>query len=152
MKGLLIALMMIAPFKYDFELHETLDEQRIIEEEGLEWVRLSCYTAPKSAHCADGEPVHEGVCSSNKEHIGKLCVLYDENLNPVDAFWCHDVGSNKMLVNGTAVDIYRDNLDRCYEFIRKHGDYAFVKWVDVKEEKGNGEGQIRRASSALQTE
>jgi hypothetical protein len=131
--ALLIAFMMIVPPKYNFELHETLEEVRIIREEHLEYVRLSCYTAPEGAHCADGTLAKEGVCSSNKEHIGKLCVLYDENLNPVDAFYCHDVGSNKMLVNGTAVDIYRSSYQRCVDFIKLHGDYAYVRWVDPEE-------------------
>ena len=134
MKSLLIALMIMVPFQYDSELHDVLEEQRIITEEHLEYVRLSCYTAPEGARCADGTLATEGVCSSNKDHIGKLCVLYDDDLNPVDAFFCHDVGSNPLLVNGTAVDVYRSSYQRCVDFIKLHGDYAFIKWVDPVEE------------------
>lgn len=132
-KAILIFLMSIAPLQFNPALRQAIEEKRIIEEEGLIRVRLSCYTAPDGAHCADGTLAAEGVCSSNKEHIGKLCVLYDDNLNPVDAFYCHDVGSNKMLVNGTAVDIYRSSYQRCVDFIKLHGDYAYIRWVDPEE-------------------
>lgn len=130
MRKALIAFMMIVPLQFNIQVHKALAEKRIIEEEHLEYVRLSCYTAPEGARCADGTLAKEGVCSSNKEHIGKLCVLYDENLNAIDAFYCHDVGSNKLLVNGKAVDIYRDSYERCVEFIREHGDYGYIRWVD----------------------
>lgn len=132
MKALLIALMCIVPFKYNFELHEALEEQRVIEEEGLERVYLSCYL-PTGFNCADGTPPYEGVVSSNKEHLGMDCIIYDNNLIPVMRLECRDIGGNKLLREGKAIDVFRSDMTRALQLKKEYGDYVYIKWINRSE-------------------
>ena len=34
--------------------------------------------------------------------------------------------------NGTAVDIYRDSMERAYEWVGEYGDYVYVIWLDAE--------------------
>lgn len=139
MKALLIALMCIVPFKYNFELHEALEEQRFIEDEGLIRIKVSCYIASPGAHTADGSIPIEGYCSGNKEHLGQDLILYDENLIPVGRYEVRDIGGHHLLKSGEAIDFYRDSLARCYEFLEEHGSYAYIKYIDRTEVLGEEE-------------
>lgn len=134
MKALLVALMCIVPFQYNYELHETLEEQRVIEEEGLEYVYLSCYL-PTGYRTADGTVPYEGVVSSNREHLGMDCIVYDENLIPVMRLECRDIGGNKLLREGKAIDVFRDSYDRCLQLKQNYGDHVYIKWIDRSEGK-----------------
>jgi hypothetical protein len=112
------------------QLHEVIQRQKIIEEEGLVRIKISCYIAGPGAHTADGSIPIEGYCSGNKEHLGQDLILYDEDLIPVGRYEIRDVGGHPMLRNGTAIDFYRDSLERCYEFVADHGSYAYIKYVE----------------------
>ena len=96
----------------------------------LEYVRLSCYVANPGARCYDGTVAHEGVVACNVAHLGKVCVVYDINYNKIAEFECHDIGGNPLLMQGKAIDVYRDNIDRCWELVGKYGDHVYVKWQD----------------------
>lgn len=133
MKFALIALMCIVPWKPNFTLQEVVAQQKYIEENGLVRIRVSCYIAPANARTADGSLCKEGYCAGNSETIGKDLILYDNDLIPVGRYEIRDVGGHPMLQNGTAIDFYRDSLDRCYEFIGTHGDYAYIKYVPREE-------------------
>lgn len=147
MKGIVV-LMMIAQLT-DFGMHKAAEEARIIREEGLERVYLSCYL-PTGNHCADGTTPHEGVVSSNREHLGDVCIIYDpEMLTPEIVLECHDIGGNAKLRNGTAIDVFKPTMEEAMAMKKKYGDYVWVKWID-KEELENGE--INGASPTLQAE
>ena len=128
MKALILALACIVPFRFNYELHEVLEEQRVIEEEGLERVYLSCYL-PTGNKTADGTVPYEGVVSSNKEHLGMDCVVYDENLIPVMRLECRDIGGNKLLREGKAIDIFRTDMNRAKQLKAEYGDFVYVKWI-----------------------
>lgn len=126
MKALLIALLIapirpcdvwIAQQRYDF-----------IETHNLQRVKVSCYIADEGAKTADGSVPVEGMVSSNREHLGMNMILYTDDLYPEALFKCTDIGGHPMLVNGTAVDFYRDDLSRCYEFINTHSEWVWVEW------------------------
>lgn len=136
-KALLIVLMCIVPFKPNFTLIKTAEEVKFIQEHNLVRVKVSCYTASPDAHTADGSVVREGICAGNKDTIGKDLILYDENLIAIGRYEIRDVGGHSMLRNGTAIDFYRDSLERCYEFVAEHGSYVYIEYIDRSEGKEN---------------
>lgn len=128
-----VQMMIVSPLP-NFELIETILEQKTIEEEGLERVYLSCYL-PTGNKTADGTVPYEGIISSNREHLGMDCIMYDqETLTPVARWECRDIGGNRMLQEGRAIDVYRDNMERALQLKREYGDYVYVKWVEREAE------------------
>ena len=100
-----------------------------IEEEGLERVFLSCYL-PTGNRTADGTVPYEGICSCNREHLGMDCIMYDADLNEVARWECRDIGGNKLLRAGKAIDVYRDTMEHALALKKQYGDYVYIKWVD----------------------
>lgn len=128
-----VQMMIVSPLP-NFELIETILEQKTIEEEGLERVYLSCYL-PTGNKTADGTVPYEGIISSNPEHLGLDCIMYDpKTLTPVARWECRDIGGNRMLQEGRAIDVYRDNMERALQLKREYGDYVYVKWVEREAE------------------
>ena len=105
------------------------EKLRFIQENGLEYVRLSCYL-PTGNCTADGTIPYEGICASNYQHLGMKCVMYNNDLQPVAVWECHDVGGNELLQAGKAIDVYRDNMDRAWELIGLYGDHVYIKWIE----------------------
>lgn len=138
MKALLVALMCIVPFTYNYELHEALEEQKVIEEEGLERVYLSCYL-PTGNRTADGTVPYEGICSANIEHLGMDCIMYDAKTLTAVARWeCRDVGGNSLLRQGKAIDVFRTDMKRALQLKQEYGDHVYIKWID----RGEGKDEI----------
>ena len=139
MKVLIAALyMIIAPVQLS-ECYIVAQEQKFIEEHHLEKVYLSCYL-PTGNRTADGTVPYEGICSCNREHLGQDCIMYDaKTLTPVARWECRDIGGNKMLQNGTAIDVYRDTMERALELRERYGYYVYVEWIP-REEGKDGEG------------
>ena len=135
MKALTIALLIsiVPPLLEPCQVYQAQKRYEFIEEHNLKRVKVSCYIAPEGAKTADGTPCYEGIVSSNREHLGMNMVLYTDDLVPEALFECRDVGGNSMLVNGTAVDIYRDNIDRCWAFVGEHSEYVWVEWIPREE-------------------
>ena len=139
MKALLMALLLsvtapvrpcdvwIAQQRYDF-----------IEEHNLKRVYLSCYL-PTGNNCADGTPPVEGVVSSSREHLGMDCIVYDNDLTAVMRLECRDIGGHKMLREGTAIDVYRDSMERAYQLRDEYGLYVWIEWIP-REETEDGQG------------
>lgn len=130
MKALLIALMMITAPVEPSEVWKAVQRYDYIESHNLKRVKVSCYTAGEGAHTADGSIPVEGMVSSNREHLGMDMILYTDELIPEARFQCTDIGGHPMLVKGTAVDFYRDDLSRCYEFVNTHSQYVWVEWIE----------------------
>jgi len=128
-KAIIIALMMIATVQPDFYLHEELAKSKFIKENNLEYVRVTCYL-PTGFNCADGTPPYEGVISSNKQHLGMDAILYDENLIPFARMQCRDIGGHEDLVNGSAIDVFRLDINRAWDYINEHSNHCYVKWVE----------------------
>lgn len=137
MKALLIALFLsvthpTAPIE-PCEVWQAVQRYDFIEEHHLQRVYLSCYLATGN-NCADGTPPREGVVSSNKEHLGMDCIVYDNDLVAVMRLECRDVGGHKKLQNGTAIDIYRDSMTRALQLREEYGLYVWVEWIPREEE------------------
>lgn len=100
--------------------------------EGCEVMRCTCYL-PTGNKTADGTVPYDGICASNKDHLGQVAVVYDVDMNFIGYFECKDTGSNKDIQNGTRIDIYRDTEQGVREWQQTVGDYVIVQWVS-----GNG--------------
>ena len=96
--------------------------------EELQKVRCTCYL-PTGNKTADGTVPYEGICASNRDHLGDVAVLYSCDGEFIGFFECRDIGGHRKLRNGTAIDIYRDSMDRAWEWVGEWGDYVYVYWI-----------------------
>ena len=140
MKAPLIAAMIAAPIMLS-EVWLACQRYDFIEEHNLQRVKVSCYIAGEGAHTADGSIPIEGMVSSNKEHLGMDMILYTNDLVAEARFQCTDVGGHPMLQNGTAVDFYRDDIGRCWDFVNTHSAYVWVEWIEREEQSDDVEHQ-----------
>lgn len=105
----------------------TLFEQEL----DLQKVRCTCYLP--TGHCtADGTVPYEGIIASNREHLGDMCMIFDMDGNFIGLFESRDIGGHKKLRNGTAIDVYRDSMDRAKEWIATYGDYVQIIWIEAE--------------------
>lgn len=91
-------------------------------------VRCTCYL-PTGNKTYDGTVPYEGICASNKDHLGDVALLYSCDGEFIGFFECRDIGGNSRLKNGTAIDIYRDDMDSAWDWIHEWGDYVYVFWI-----------------------
>lgn len=94
----------------------------------MQTVRCTCYL-PTGHRTADGTMPYEGIIASNREHLGDMCIIYDMDGNFIALMESRDCGGNRKLRNGTAIDVYRDNMERAKEWIATYGDYVQIVWV-----------------------
>lgn len=99
---------------------------------GCELTRCTCYL-PTGNKTADGTIPYEGICASNREHLGMVAVVYDLDLRIVGFYECRDTGSHEGLQDGTRIDIFRETEEAVKEWQQTVGDYVIVQWVS-----GNG--------------
>lgn len=97
--------------------------------EDLQKVRCTCYL-PTGNKTADGTVPYEGICASNRDHLGDVAVLYSVDGEFIGFFECRDIGGHSKLRNGTAIDIYRDSMDHAWEWVGEWGDYVYVYWIE----------------------
>lgn len=111
------------------------------QEPDLFKVRVTCYTAPQGSVTASGGKVHEGICAGKKEWLGCVAVLYDKDLQIIGYYEFTDTGAGidtdgdgigDSIKNGTSIDIYRDTLGRCYEWISEYGDYLYIQVIKAE--------------------
>lgn len=100
--------------------------------DGFEKVRCTCYL-PTGNKTADGTVPYKGIIASNREHLGDVAVLYDENLRIIGFFECKDTGGHKDLKNGSRIDVFCNSDDEIIKWQKTVGDYVYVQWV-----KGDG--------------
>ena len=108
------------------------DAKEIKIPDGCEVVRCTCYL-PTGQKTADGTIPYEGICASNREHLGMVAVVYDLDLKIVGFYECRDTGSHEDLQNGSRINIYRNDMNDVREWQSTVGDYVIVQWVE-----GNG--------------
>ena len=106
--------------------------KEIILPDGCEVMRCTCYV-PTGSRTADGTIPYEGICASNREHLGQVAVVYTMDGRGIGYFECRDTGSHEDLQNGTRIDIFRETEDGVKDWQQTVGDYCIVQWV-----KGEG--------------
>lgn len=71
--------------------------------------------------------------------MGKVAVLYDMNMNIIGIYEFKDTGAGidtdgdgkgDSIINGKSVDVYRDTLEGCKEWIKQYGDWCYMQIVD----------------------
>ena len=106
-------------------------------------MRCTVYTASEGDITADGSRVREGIVAGKHEWLGCVAVLYecDENGELGDYIGIYEFkdtgagidtdgdGKWDSIKNGTSIDVYRDSLNRCYEWIEEYGDYVYIQIV-----------------------
>ena len=95
-------------------------------------MRVTVYTAPEGAITASGSEVREGIVASNRDYLGYGCVIYDKDMRLIGFFEVKDTGGAEWLKNGTAIDVYRSNLERCEEWVNTYGDYCYVQLIKAE--------------------
>ena len=140
MKALALALLIsiVPPPLEPCQVYQAQKRYEFIEEHNLQRVYLSCYL-PTGNNCADGTPPVEGVVSSNREHLGMDCIVYDNDLTAVMRLECRDIGGHKMLREGTAIDVFKSSYEREVDTQRRYGSYVWVEWIP-REETEDGQG------------
>ena len=96
-----------------------------------ETVRATCYL-PTGNRTADGTVPYEGIIASNREHLGDMALLYSLEGEFIGFFECRDIGGHRKLRNGTAIDIFRDDMDRAWDWIHTYGDYVQIIWIEAE--------------------
>lgn len=99
-------------------------------------MRVTFYT--HTGHkTASGVWPEEGMCASNREHLGMYAMVYSQNKEFLGSYLCTDIGGNAKLRNGTAIDLFVDDIQTGYDFVAQYGDYQYVMWVERKVENEN---------------
>lgn len=102
-------------------------------------IRCTCYTSTEGSITASGENVREGIIAGKRAWMGKVAVLYDLDMNIIGIFEFKDTGAGMdtdgdgvgdSIKNGKSVDVYRDTLERCKEWIHINGDYVYMQIID----------------------
>lgn len=93
-----------------------------------ELVRVTCYTETGN-NMANGEYPYEGCVAGRPEDIGKTCIIYDTDMRLVGFFDIKDTGGY-LIRTGSRIDVYRDTLSGCYDWIDTYGDYMYIQIVD----------------------
>ena len=91
-------------------------------------MRVTCY-APTGNPTASGVMPFEGGCAGRRDWIGGVAIVYDLDMNYICTLQINDTGGHKRIKNGSSIDVYRDSLERCYEWVRQYGDYLYVQIV-----------------------
>ena len=107
-----------------------------------ELIRCTVYTAKEGAITADGSKVREGIVAGKREWLGYTCIIYENDNgkvgNLIGIYEFKDTGAGidtdgdgkgDSIKKGKSIDVYRDTLDRCYDWIDQYGDYVFIQVV-----------------------
>ena len=100
--------------------------------DGCQIMRCTCYL-PTGNKTADGTIPYEGICASNREHLGQVAVVYTMDMEFVGFYEARDTGSHEDLQNDTRIDIFRETEAGIREWQNTVGDWVIVQWV-----KGEG--------------
>ncbi len=100
-------------------------------------MRVTCYTYPPGSITASGCEVREGIVAAKQDWMDALVVLYDTDMDLIGYYEVEDTGFGidqdgdgiGSIENGTSIDVFRDSLERCYEWIERYGDYCYVQII-----------------------
>lgn len=100
-------------------------------------MRVTCYTYPPGSITASGCEVREGIVAAKQDWMDALVVLYDTDMNFIGYYEVKDTGFGidqdgdgiGSIEEGTSIDVFRDSLERCYEWIERYGDYCYVQII-----------------------
>lgn len=94
-------------------------------------VRCTCYL-PTGNRTADGTIPYEGIIASNRQHLGDMAMLLTMDGELIGMFECRDIGGHRKLRNGTAIDVFRNDMDRAWDWVHTYGDYVQIIWIPAE--------------------
>lgn len=133
---LIIALILIL---ISFYLEGTIST--IADSEGTEQnyedpvkIRCTCYKATGNK-CASGRwPVEGLTVAGKREWMGKTAILYrvneDGSIGDFIGYYEFMDTGGYYIRTGKRIDVYRDTLQGCYDWIDKYGDYVYLQIID----------------------
>lgn len=89
-------------------------------------MRVTCYTATGNP-TATGVMPFEGGCAAKRDWIGGVAVVYTIEGEFVAYLDINDTGGHERIKDGSSIDVYRDTLAGCYEWVERYGDYMLVQ-------------------------
>lgn len=96
----------------------------------MQEVKISCYL-PTGCKTYSGQVPYVGGCAVNKEHLGQTAMLFDAEYRFVGFYEVNDIGGNRLLKQGRAIDVFQETMTDAKDFIRENGDHGFVIWLDA---------------------
>lgn len=93
---------------------------------------IRCTVYCDSGVTKSGQHTRDGIVAMNKSMLGKGIVMYDKDMQFIGYYEVLDTGGNKDLKAGKRIDVYRETLEECNEWIRQYGDYVYIQIIDAK--------------------
>lgn len=102
-------------------------------------IRCTCYTSTEGSITASGDAVREGIVAGKREWMHSVAVLYDMNMNLIGFFEFKDTGAGidtdgdgkgDTIKNGKSIDVYRDTLQGCRDWVKTYGDYIYLMIIE----------------------
>lgn len=113
-------------------------------ESDLKKIRCTCYI--HQGITASGHETHEGIVAGRKEDLGNVAAIYaindDGSLGEfIGYFDFYDTGAGidtdgdgvgDTIKTGKSVDVFRNNMDDAKNWIKKYGDYVYIKIIEAE--------------------
>jgi len=121
-----------------FSLPVNADKTDVLEKPTL--MRVTCYTWTGNPTASGCYP-YEGIVAGKREWLGCVAIIYDVDMNYIGTFEFRDTGAGMdtdgdgigdSIRNGTSIDVYRDTLAGCYDWIGEYGDYCYVQIIETE--------------------
>lgn len=102
-------------------------------------IRCTCYTSTEGSVTASGDKVREGIVAGKRAWMGKVAVLYDMDMNIIGIYEFKDTGAGidtdgdgvgDSIKNGKSIDVYRDTMEGCKEWIKLFGDFVYLQIIE----------------------
>lgn len=68
---------------------------------------------------ATGKPVREGYCAMARDNLGKIAVVYSEDMEYIGTYEVEDTGGDQRIKDGKVIDIYNPSKSWCEKFGRQ---------------------------------
>lgn len=113
-------------------------------EEGLRKIRATCYCEHGLTY--SGAYTREGIIVGRKEDIGAVAAIYEvaDDGGPGDFIGYFEVldcgagfdtdkdGRGDSTIKGKTIDIFRNDIDGVKSWIRRYGDYVYIKIIHAE--------------------
>lgn len=111
---------------------------------GLHKIRATCYCEHGITY--SGAYTREGIIAGRKEDIGDVAAIYAvaedggvgefigyfEVLDCGAGFDTDGDGKGDSTIKGKTIDVFRNNIDGVKSWIRRYGDYVYIKLIEAK--------------------
>ena len=111
---------------------------------GLRRIRATCYCEPGITY--SGHYTHEGIVAGRNIDIGDVAAIYAvaedggvgefigyfEVLDCGAGFDTDGDGKGDSTIKGKTIDVFRNNIDGVKSWIKRYGDYVYIKLIEAE--------------------